>query len=294
MKKLALLLFFISFFTHAQKAELKKEISKITEGKNATVAVSVLGIDFPFHYSNENAKKNLPMLSVFKFHIALAVLDLVDQNKLSLDQKIFIKKSDLHEKTWSPMREDFPKGNLNLTLDQLLRYMVSKSDNNACDILLELIGGTNTVQKHMDDKKVKNFQIKYNEEQFHTGNYQLLYENYTTTKSLANLLKEFYKEKILSKKATDYLMKLMVETSTGTTKIVEQLPKNTIVAHKTGSSGKLENGLTVAENDAGIITLPNGKHYALVVFVIDSKESEKDGCKIVSNISKVVFDGLNK
>ena len=54
-----------------------------------------MGIDFPFQYNNNNAEKKLPMQSVFKYHIALAVLDLVDQGKLSLDQKVFIKKSEL-------------------------------------------------------------------------------------------------------------------------------------------------------------------------------------------------------
>ena len=81
MKKLTILFLIISIFSFAQKAELKKEISKITEGKKATVAVSVLGIDFPFQYNNNNAEKKLPMQSVFKYHIALAVLDLVEDRK---------------------------------------------------------------------------------------------------------------------------------------------------------------------------------------------------------------------
>ena len=85
----------------------------------------------------------------------------------------------------------------------------------------------------------------------------------------------------------------MLETTTGANKLVEQLPKNT-VAHKTGSSGKLNSGLTIAENDAGIVTLPNGKHYAISVFVIDSMESEVVNTKMVSDISKTVWDFLNK
>ena len=95
MKKLTILFLLFSIFSFAQKSVLKKEISKITSGKNATVAVSVKGIDFPFNYNNENASKHLPMQSVFKFHIAAAVLDFVDKGKLKLNQDIFIKKSDL-------------------------------------------------------------------------------------------------------------------------------------------------------------------------------------------------------
>ncbi len=84
----------------------------------------------------------MPMLSVFKFHIALAVLNQVDKGNLTLDQKILIKKSDLLENTWSPLREKYPDGNVELPLSEIITYTVAQSDNNGCDILLRLIGGT--------------------------------------------------------------------------------------------------------------------------------------------------------
>lgn len=288
----SLLFLLISIISFAQKSELKKEIEQITHGKNATVAVSIVGIDFPFDYNNENAKKNLPMLSVFKFHISCTALDLVDQGKLKLDQKFLVKKEDLHENTWSPLREKYPNGNIELTLDEIIYYTASKSDNNTTDFLLKIIGGTKVVQNFIDAKKVKPFQIKYDEYQMHQLGWEKLYENYTSTQSMSKLLKDFYKGKILSKSSTDYFYNIMLKTTTGATKLVQQLPPNT-VAHRTGSSGVIE-GLTIAENDAGIVTLPNRKHYAITVFVIDSKEEENVNTKIVSDISKVVWDYFNK
>ena len=120
------------------------------------------------------------------------------------------------------------------------------------------------------------------------------YENYTTMKSATRLLKDFYKGKILSKKSTEFLLAVMYRTSTGLNKIVEQLPKYAKVAHKTGSSGKNDAGLTGAENDIAIITLPNGKTYAIAIFVSDSTESYDVNCKMISDISKVVFENLEK
>lgn len=286
---LFLLMFFIGF---AQSSELKKEINQIIKGKNATVGVSLL--DFESNKSIDiNGNKRLPILSVFKFHIALAVLDLVDQGKLSLDQNIFIKKEELLENTWSPIRENYPEGNFDMTLGELIKYTVAQSDNNGCDILLRLIGGTETVQKFINSKGIKDFKIIYNEEKMHEG-HQFHYGNWTTTNAANNLLKKFYDGKIVSKSSTDFLMKTMLETNTGANKIVAQLPKGTWVAHKTGSSGKDEKGLTVAENDMGIITLSNGKHYALSVFVSDSMESEVTNTKMVADISKLVFDYFSK
>lgn len=294
MRKIfCLLLLSFSTFIFSQSLELKNQITAITQGKNATVAVSVKGVDFPFEFNNENSSKKLPMQSVFKFHIAAAVLDFVDKGKLKLDQNIFVKKSDLLENTWSPLRDKYPNGNISLPLSEIIRYTVAQSDNNGCDILLRLIGGTQTVQNFINKKGIKDFQIKFNEEEMHK-NWDVQYQNYTTTTSANQALKKFYHGKLLSKSSTDFLMKVMLGTTTGLNKIVEQLPKGTPVAHKTGSSGRNADGLVGAENDIAIITLPNGKYYALTVFVSDSKESDAVNCRMISDISKSVWDYLSR
>ena len=289
-KYLLLTIVLVSGFCFSQN--LKKKILQITKDKNATVAVSVLdfGNDKTVHI---NGNKKLPMLSVFKFHIGLAVLNEVDQGKLNLDQKILIKKSDLLENTWSPIRERFPEGDIEMPLGLLIKYTVAESDNNGCDILLRLIGGTETVQKFINSKGVRNFTIKVNEEQMHQG-FEFMYLNTTTANSANQLLKDFRNKKIVSKTSTDFLMTTMLETSTGKNKIVAQLPESVPVAHKTGSSGKNEKGLTIAENDIGIVTLPGGKSYALSIFVSDSMESAETNTKMIADISKIVFDYFSK
>ncbi|MCQ4140643.1 CGA/CIA family class A beta-lactamase [Chryseobacterium sp. EO14] len=291
MKKITLLFLLISAFVFAQKSSLETQINSIIKNKKATVGISVLGFENGFTY-NKNADKKLPMQSVFKFHIAAAVLDYADKGKLSLDQKVTLNQSNLHENTWSPLREKYPNGGI-VPLSEIIEYTVAKSDNNGCDILLKLLGGTQVVQKFMNAKGVKNFQIKYNEEAMHKD-WNAQYENYSTTNSAVDVLKKFYDGKLLSKKSTDYLMKVMLSTSTGTNKLIEQLPKDTPIARKTGSSGKNNAGLTGAENEIAIITLPNGKHYAIAVFVSNSTETAEVNCRMISDISKTVWDYFNK
>lgn len=292
MKKIITIFLLISAFTSAQKASLAQTINAITKNRKATVGVSVLGFENHFKY-NQNGDKKFAMMSVFKFHVACAALDLVDKGKLSLDQKIFIKKAELYN-TWSPFKTKYPEGNRDVTLHEIIAYTVALSDNNLCDILINLVGGTQSVQKFMDSKGVKDFQIKYSERGMALNGWDSLYKNYTTTHSTVDLLKKFYDGKLLSKKSTDYLMQIMLGTQTGANKIVEQLPKGTPAAHKTGSSGRKDDLVTIAENDMGIITLPNGKHYAIAVYVSNSKESESENCKIISDISKAVWDNFNK
>ena len=102
-------------------------------------------------------------------------------------------------------------------------------------------------------------------------------------------VKKFYDQKIVSKTSTEFLMKTREAASTGKNRLIAQLPENTVVAHKTGTSAT-QNGVTAATNDAGIVTLPNGKHYAISVFVSDSKEDEATNEKIIADISKKVWD----
>jgi len=287
-----ILISFLSFQTFAQTTnELREQLNQIISGKNATVGISIKSIEDKDTLSiNGNLKA--PLMSVFKFHIALAVLSKVDEGKLSLDQKIFIRKKDLLPATWSPIREDFPEGNIYLTLDKLLRYTVSHSDNNGCDILINLVGGTKAVQKFINKQGIKDFVIKVNEQQMQS--WENLYLNTSTPLATTKLLEKFYKGEILKESTTRYLYQIMVETSRGLTWMKAGLPEGTELAHRTGISGTNDKNLRVAMNDIGIIKLPNGKHFLLSVYLKEITETKEDAEKIIADITKATWDYFTK
>ena len=270
-----------------KKQNLKRDITKIIQGKNALVAVSVMNSKGKTEV-NINGNKKVPMLSVFKFHIALAVLDLVDRGILDLEQNIFVKKSELLENTWSPIRDKYPNGNVNIPLREIIEYTVSQSDNNGCDILLRLIGGVDTVQKFIESKGIKDFAIKYNEEEMNK-NGKSIYSNYTTANASSRLLQKFYNGGIISESSRDFLFRIMYETATGADRLISLLPPDVIVAHKTGTSG-IVSGIQAATNDVGIVILPDDKYYTISVFVINSKENTSTNEKIIADVSKTVWD----
>ncbi len=281
-----IILTLLTIFTTTQifgQTELRQQLENIIATKNATIGISIKNIEGK-DTLNINATLNAPLMSVFKFHIALATLNLVDIGKLSLSQKLFIKKEDLHEDTWSPIRDEYPSGNIYLTLDQLLRYTVSHSDNNGCDILLELIGGTETVQKFINKQGIKDFVIKVNEQEMRT--WENLYINTTTPLATTELLEKFYKGKVIKKKSTKYLYQIMVECSRGLTWMKAGLPEGTELAHRTGISGTNENNLRVAMNDVGIVKLPNGKHLIISIYLKNITETRESTEKIISDITK--------
>jgi beta-lactamase class A len=294
MKKIILILCLSLFSVQAfaqNMDELRNELDQIISAKNATVGISIKGSQEKDTLSI-NGNMTTPMMSVFKFHIALAVLNEVDKGKLSLNQKFFIKKEDLHEDTWSPILEEFPNGNMDLTLDQLLRYTASHSDNNGCDILLNLIGGTETVQKFINKSGIKDFTIKVNENQMRT--WENLYINTTMPIATTELLEKFYKGKVLKKATTKYLYQIMAECSRGTTWMKAGLPAGTGLVHRTGISGTNDNNLRAVMNDVGIIKLPNGKYVILSVYLKNITESREDTEKIISDIAKTTWDYFTK
>ena len=67
------------------------------------------------------------------------------------------------------------------------------------------------------------------------------------------------------------------------------MPKEIVVAHKTGTSFTTNEGVTPVINDVGIITLPNGKHIALAIFVSESKENRATNEKIIADIAELIY-----
>ena len=281
---------FISIQTFAQTTDaLRQKIQQIVSTKNAIVGVSIIGNDGKDTISF-NGEKHYPMQSVFKFHIALAVLSQIDKGKFSLDQKIEIQKKDLIPNLYSPIREDYPNG-ATLPISKILEYTVSSSDNVGCDVLLRLIGGPKIVEDYFVKNHIKAVSIKVNEQQ-QQADWDLQFKNWTTPKAANETLAKFYnnKKKLLSQKSYDFIWKTMRETETGVNRLKGWLPKGTIVAHKTGSSGVNKDGFTAAVNDIGIIFMPNGKYFFISVFVTDSKENADTNEKIIADIAKETWN----
>ena len=290
MKKAILISTILVFasISFAQTADLKQQIERIISDKKATVGVAVLGIENGDTFTINNAH-HYPMQSVFKFHLGLAVLNAVDKGKFKLDQKLFVSKKDLVLDMYSPLREKYPKGDTALPLKEILSYTVSESDNTGCDFLFQLIGGPTKVNHYIHSLGIQQINIVADEATMHKDD-QVQYTNWTTPLASVQLLEKFYHNKILSKESTTFMWQLLTETSTGTKRLKGLLPTNAIVAHKTGSSGIDKNGLTAASNDIGIVTLPNGKHFAIAVFVSDSSENIETNELIIAEISKAVWE----
>jgi beta-lactamase class A len=119
--------------------ELRDRIEQISQAARGRVGVKATVLETGESVAL-NGNQQFPMQSVYKFPIAMAVLAQVDRGKLKLDQKIRVEASDfVSDLQHSPIRDENPQG-LELSLAELLKYMVSESDGTACDVLLKLVG----------------------------------------------------------------------------------------------------------------------------------------------------------
>lgn len=285
-----LLAVFFQFSLYAQNTKkLNDKISKIAEMTKGPVGAAVMLIE-DGKIVAFNGDQRFPMQSVYKFPIAMAVLDQVDTGRLSLDKMIRFDKSDyVGDKQHSPIRDEFPEG-AEMSINELMRFMVSESDGSACDILLKAIGGTTKAEMYLRRIGIKNVKIATDEKAMGTGDESVQYENWAKPKEMAKLLRIFFLGKDnLSASSRAFLMKLMIETPTGMNRLKGKLPAETIVAHKTGTSNTV-NGITRATNDVGIITLPDGRHLIVAVFVSDTKADAKVREAVIADIAKAAWE----
>jgi beta-lactamase class A len=275
----------------AAQDSIRTKVKQITKDFKGDVGIAVLHLEKKDTLSL-NGNRSFPMQSVYKFPLALAVLRQVDQGVLSLDQKIHVAKEDYFN-TWSPIIKKYPDGNTDLPLKEILTFTVSESDNVGCDLLFNTIGGPQKVDFYIHSLGVKDMAILNTEREMHQDN-KLQFENWSSPRAMVELLDLFYQRKILQPTTHQFLWNGMVATYLGPKRLKGLLPPATVVAHRTGTGGPDDKGVTGAVNDVGIVTLPDGQHYAIAVFISRTPEDIQKAESIIAGINKLVYDHFLK
>jgi beta-lactamase class A len=270
--------------------ELQKEIEQIALEAKGHVGVSARVLETSRTVSL-NPRDRFPMQSVYKLHIGMSVMAHVDKGTIKLDQKVRVTKDDFISRGQrSPIRDQHPLG-VELKVHELLEWMLLESDGTASDVLMKLAGGPAGVSAYLDSLKIKDTVVRNFEKELGLDQ-QLQYQNWSSPEAAVDLLRALQDRSGMSESSQSLLLKLMIESKPGAKRIKGLLPAGTIVAHKTGTSGT-NKGITAATNDIGLITLPNGAHVAIAVFVSDSPADEATREGVIAKIAKAVWDKWN-
>src|SRR5215213_3156920 len=226
--------------------ELERRLKILCEGAQGTVGLSVVHIETGKTISI-NSKSQLPLYSVFKFPLAIAVLKEVEENRLRLDQKIHVTPAETVQ--GAPENTALWKKPVDVTIERLIDVSIARSDNTSGDKLVQLVGGPLKVTERMRSLGFQNLDIHST-----SGEYVKSRQNPNTGSAddLAKLLAELHGGKILQPDQRNLLIEFMQRAITGLHRLRGNLPAGTLVADKTGSGEKdTVTGAAKVTNDVG-------------------------------------------
>lgn len=271
-----------------------------------------------------NEDRRFPLASVCKLPMAMHYLALVDEGKYRLDQMIEVEERDL--RPWvSPIADGWPREK-RFPLSEMLRLMVAQSDNTVIDLLFRLAGGATALARRMRSWQIGDG-IRIDRMEGETALVSLGISDYpppdqwkpemfrryfktppsprqldalrrfiadprdsATPQATTRLLARAYRKELLQPPTTAFLASILEATTTGPARIKGLLPAGTVVGHKTGTTGTAQ-GFNGGTNDAGVITLPNGKgQIAISVYIKGSSASTAAREEVIAKIAKAAYD----
>jgi len=269
--------------------ELERRLKTLSERAQGTVGLTVVHIESGKTISI-NGKSQLPLYSVFKLPLAVAVLKDVEENRLRLDQKIHVTPAEIVQ--GAPANTALWLKPVDYPIEKLIDFSIARSDNTSGDKLLELVGGPLKVTERMRSLGLQNLDIHLS-----SGEYVKSRQNPNTgsAEDLATLLVQLHEGKILQPAQGNLLIGFMQRATTGLHRLRGDLPAGTLVADKTGS-GERDDVTRVAKvtNDVGIITLPSGRgHLAIAVLVSGSKLADAAQEKLIAELALAAYDAYS-
>lgn len=266
---------------------LKRELEALTATMPATVGIAVI-IDGR-ETVTINQDRHFPLMSVFKFHQALAVAHRLAERGIPLETEIWVTKKDLAPNTWSPLRDARPEGNFGISIAELLRLALQQSDNNACDILFDRICSVKDTESYIHGLGIRDCAIQATEADMH-ADLGKCRDNWTTPLAAARLLERFLTADILPEAHHDFIKATMIGCTTGANRLARPLAgTGAVLGHKTGTSDRDADGRLIALNDAGFVLLPDGRHYTIAVFIKGSRASDAETEAMLADISACVY-----
>ena len=269
-------------------ATLRQELKKETEGIKAEVGIAVITDRDDTVTINNNSR--YPLMSVFKFHQALAVADFLINNDISVDSLTTLTRSDLPEGTYSPLRDEHNEKSFNISIRDLLTYTLQRSDNNACDILFARFANPEMTDSFIRSLGINDFSITETEADMHRD-LNRCYLNWSSPLASSQLLKIFYDKLSRQDSRYTFIKETMENCQTGQDRLMKPLiEKGVKIGHKTGTGDKNDRGEIIGLNDIGFVSLPSGRHYFISVFIKDSKENAAISSATIARISQLTYD----
>ncbi|WP_022684132.1 serine hydrolase [Sphingobium bisphenolivorans] len=276
------------------EARLMNEFSRFAALTDGTVGIAVRDLSSGEMLSF-NGDTLFPMASTYKVAVAGKILALLDHGQLGLDEQL-------------------PRLGRSMPVRALLDMMLTQSDNEATDALVARAGGPAAVDGWVRALGIKGLRVDSNTAQL-LARAKVLSGGFgdeaaaearlsegernardmpnlafatdprdtSTPRAMGELLSAIRQGKALKPSSTALMLSIMDRCKTGKMRLRAMLPPGTQIAHKTGTL----NGLG---NDAGIVTLPDGRMFVISVFVMKDHRGHVIRDRIMAEAARAAYD----
>lgn len=248
---------------------LREEVSKF----KGDVGIVVRDLDTKWEIAFDK-EKPLPAASLLKVPIMAACFYALEKRKINSGDTLRLKASDIV--SGSGVLKNRPPGTT-VTIEKLIKYMVSESDNVATNLLINLLGfdylnaffkrfglkNTNLSRKMMD--------FRYRSQGV---------ENYTTAEDMACILEKIYRRQFLNNSVSRRCLELLTLQRIRD-RLPSRLPPDTVIAHKTGLERRIL-------HDAGIVFTPRGDF--LLCVLTKNAENSRRAREFIAEVARNVYN----
>ncbi len=271
-----------------------RELGRAFEGE---VGIAVRDVETGWA-TNWNGDRYFPQQSVSKFWVALTAFQRADAGDLDLSRAVTIRREDLtlfHQ----PIAQQIGPNGYTTTLDNLIFRALTQSDNTCNDIVLRHAGGPDAVRAMLARNRIDGIRFGPGERAmqsqiaglqwspaysvgraFYTARSAVpadrrrqAFQDYVedpidgaTPDGLVSGLARLQRGELLSPESTRRMLSIMSQTRTGPQRLTGGLAPGWRIAHKTGT-GQVLGATQAGYNDIGILSSPDGRHYAVAVMI---------------------------
>ncbi len=265
------------------KQAIQNELNAV-EGKFAVAFKELYGAEEALMI---NEGENFHAASTMKTPVMIGIFDKVEKGSISLSDSIFLKnefKSIVDGSFYSmDIGRDsgdslYEKLNSNVPIRELVHQMITVSSNLATNTLIEF-ADAEEIMKIMRSIGANDIKVLRGVEDMKAFDKGL--NNTTTAKDLMLVFEAIAKKKLLSEKSHEEMISILLDQEHKDI-IPAKLPDGVKVANKTGS-------ISGVRHDSGIVFLPDGCQYVLVLLSKELKDTAK-GKEALASVSKMIYD----
>lgn len=230
-----------------------------------------------------------PMASTSKIAIAATFLAGVDAGKYSLFDRYPLMvpvASEPFSSKVAPVR-----AGQTMTAETLIERMITRSDNQATDALLAVVGGPQAVNAWMRKAGLNRFRIDRDIATLVRDRWEFDLSRHvdvrdsTPPEEMVELIAGLHQGKWLSPASRGLLIGAMTRTVTGSSRIKAGLPSGVTFGHKTGTLNK-------TASDVGFVTMPDGRVVVMAIYVTGQSGPAARNAKI-AEITRTIYNGFS-